>query len=98
LASLEAEVLLLGIWKNVAELEESINLHELRAMIEAMRQREERQQRFAASLKGIDLGNNEEEAQERFARVQARANAKLTGNSIEQIELNGLGFSYERED
>lgn len=99
LAELEAEVLLLGIWRNIAELEEALNLDELKAIVGAMREREHRANKFAAALKGIDLDKgSEDENKERFEAVQRRVAAKLTGKSQEQMELDELAFDFEVEE
>lgn len=94
-------MLLLGNWKNIEELEDSLNLDELRLIIEASRERELRQQKFMAAINGIDLDKAEvEKAQERFREVQERAQAKLRGDnrSEEQIGLGSLGFEIEVEE
>lgn len=102
LAELEAEVLLLGIWKNVADLEESLSLPELQAIISASRDREHREHTFLAALKGIDLNEGSgNEAQEVFDRAQRKAQAVIRGESLEQTnrradsDLFGLEFEVE---
>lgn len=92
MAKLEAELLLLGKWKNVEELEEVLTLEELEAIIKASREQEYRAQKFAAALKGVDLDEGESDAQERFEKAKRRAEAKLTGKSEEAIELEALGI------
>lgn len=46
---------MLGIWKSYEEMEDVLSLPELEATVKGIFDREYRQQRFAASLKGIDL-------------------------------------------
>jgi hypothetical protein len=55
LAELESEVFLLGIWKDYYELESSLSLPELTAILNAQREKEYENKKFAAGLKGIDL-------------------------------------------
>ena len=102
MAELEAEVLLLGIWRNVADLEESLSLPELQAILEAAREKEHREHKFLAALKGIDLDEGKkEETQDAFDRIKQRAEARLRGVSEEEVgrqadaELFGLEFEVE---
>jgi hypothetical protein len=74
LAKLESEVFLLGIWKDFDELESSISMFELTALLEAKREQEYNDKKFTAALKGIDLdeetGRKEEDPWEAMkARV-----------------------------
>jgi hypothetical protein len=55
LAALEAEAFLLGIWKDFAELEESLSMDELTAVLEASRDHTHEERKFFAALKGVDL-------------------------------------------
>jgi len=68
--------MLLGIWKNIEDLEENINLEELNTILKSQHEKERNNQRFLAALKGITL---DEDAKERFEAVQARAEARLAG-------------------
>ena len=96
MAELEAEVLLLGIWKNIEELEEALNLDELKAIVAASREQRHEDRKFMAALKGIDLDEDKkQEAQDRFEKVQRRVQAKLTGQSEQKIALGQLAFDYE---
>ncbi len=84
---------LLGHWKNFGELEENISLPELRAILEAARDREHRTNRFLGLLQGVDIDEEtKEQAQEAFDRVQRQAASKMYGMSIEHIEHIELGF------
>lgn len=96
--------MLLGIWKNIEELEQSVNLDELNLIIKAMYEREKRQQRFAAALKGIKLDEESDtDVKNRFERAQFRAQARLDGMSEEEIAgaeekhtLAEMGFSLTK--
>lgn len=91
--------MLLGIWKNVEDLEASINLEELKAILDAAREREGRHQKFLAAIQGIDLDKGAKESQKaKFEEVQQRVNARLQGKSTEQLEMDILGLEVEIEE
>lgn len=91
--------MLLGNWRNIADLEESLNLHELRLILDAKREGEVRTQRFQAALKGIDLDKqNVTDAEEEFRKVQQRVEARLAGIDENTYELNQMGFDIEIEE
>lgn len=90
--------MLLGIWKNIEDLETHINLNELEVILDAARDKEHRHNRFMAMLKGIDIdAPAKEEAKERFDRAKMRAESRLTGRSSEELELDSLGIEIETE-
>ena len=90
--------MLLGIWKNVEELEMYISLDELELILEAAREQEYNRNKFAAALKGIDLDKqNQQSAEEAMERVRMRAQARLTGESVEKLEFDALGIDIETE-
>lgn len=91
--------MLLGIWTNIEDLEEKINLEELMVILDAARERDYRNQRFMASLQGIDIdAGAKEAAQERLDRIKQRANAKLSGKTEEELEWSELGMEFEIEE
>lgn len=99
LAELEGEALLLGIWKNIADLEEALCLQELQLLIKSSREVEHRRNKFLAALKGIDLDEGQKEsAEDAFARVQRRAESRLRGVSEESLEMEALGMDIEVEE
>lgn len=55
LAKLEAEVFLLGIWKDYNELEESLSMPELTATLESKREIDYQEKKFLAAIQGVDL-------------------------------------------
>ena len=88
----------MGNWKNVEELEEYITLDELEHIIKAIRDKEERANRFTAALKGIDLdegAGNVEGAQDKIEEIKRRIQAKSEGKSAEQIEMREFGLDME---
>lgn len=91
--------MLLGIWKNIEELEDNINLDELQAILTASRDREHRRNKFFAAMKGIDLDEQATgDAQSRFDEVQRRVEAKLTGKSEQVLELDVFGLDIEEDE
>lgn len=55
LAKLQAEVFLLGIWKDFEELESSISMPELIAILNIKRDLDYEEKRFFAGIQGVDL-------------------------------------------
>ena len=95
LNKLESEAFLLGIWKNYDELESSICLAELMAILEQKREMDYQDKKFTASLKGIDLdeasGQKEEDPWEAMkARVAAKASGIGNGNPNDVTALQGV--------
>ena len=92
--------MLLGHWKNIAELEDSLCLEELEQILKAARDKERREQVFMAALKGIDLDQSEDNNKERFEEVQKRADAILQQKSsfeIEKDDFAGFGIDFEED-
>lgn len=100
MAELEAEILLLGVWRNVEDLEESLSLPELQAILEASREKEHREHTFMAALKGIDLNEGvKDNVQDRFDAVQRRAETKLMGETaVINKEYDFFGLDIETEE
>ena len=97
--ALEAEVMLTGNWKNIEELEEVISLDELNLLVNALREKEHRHNRFMAALKGIDIDEgSSESAEERFERAKRRAESKLSGVSEEELEMSDFGLDITVEE
>ena len=91
--------MLLGIWKNVEDLEKHINIDELRVILDAAREREHRNQRFMAAIQGIDIDKDKKDAaKERFEAVEQRVQARLQGKTKEELEYDELGLDVEIEE
>lgn len=91
--------MLLGIWKNVEDIEACLNLPELELVVSSARDRDERNQKFMAAIQGIDLDSgNKTSTEEIFDRSMNRARAKLEGRSQEQIEMADFELGYEVEE
>jgi hypothetical protein len=88
--------MLIGIWRNIEELEASINVKELEAIVGAAREQEFRKNKFLAAIQGIDL-DGAEDAKERFDEIQKRALERLTGKSVETQEFEELGIDIETD-
>ena len=58
---MESEVFLLGQWKNYDELEGSLCVEELIAILNAIRDKEHRERVFLAAMQGVDLDENQQE-------------------------------------
>lgn len=55
LAKLEAEVFVVGVWKNFEELESSLCMSELIAILESTRELDYNEKKFLAAMQGVDL-------------------------------------------
>jgi hypothetical protein len=75
-------------------------LDELQLILEAMREREHRQMKFAASLKGIDLDKYQtEDNQARVQRIKDKVAARQRGEDPEKFELTEhFDHDYEVEE
>ena len=111
LVKLESEAFLLGIWKDYEELEESLSMPELMAILEAKREQDYADKKFLAGIQGIDLdkqsGKNDADAWERMkAKVFSGGKASdpnditaLQGFNAQKAGFGiGMGLSYEKID
>lgn len=106
LAELEAEVFLLGIWKDYDELESSMSMPEIVATLKVKRDLDYGQKKFLAAMQGVDLdkASGKENAWEDMkARVFSKGTAD-SGNDILALQgANaqkagfgiGMGIDYE---
>jgi hypothetical protein len=95
LAKLEAEVFLLGIWKDYQQLETSLSMPELMITLEQKREMDYQDKKFTASLKGINLddavGKSEDDPWEAMkARVAAATSGIGNGDPNDITALQGL--------
>lgn len=91
--------MLLGIWKNYQELEESISLDELQRILKAHQEKEYRMMKFQAAVQGISLDDAGDSAQERFEAIKRRVEAREAGVSEEAAELDEIfGLELEIEE
>lgn len=114
LVTLESEAFLLGIWKDYEELESSLCMQELSAILEAKREADYQDKKFMAAIQGVDLDAQTGKQQEDpWEAMKARVAAKLSG--IENKGANditsfvgqraatagfgiGMGLAYEKID
>lgn len=90
--------MLLGNWKNIEELESQLSLPEVEAMLHAIRERENRANRFAAALKGINLDEEQNDADFRKDIIERRAQARLNGKDPDTAEWQAYGIAVESDD
>lgn len=107
LVALEAEIFLTGIWKNFEELEESISMPELTALLESKRDLDYQEKKFFAAMEGVDLDKQSGKGQKEWEDMKARVFSKgATGDSNDVLALQGanakkagfgigMGLDYE---
>lgn len=79
-------------------MELHLSMPELTAIIDAARERDHANHKFAAALKGIDLDDEAQGSdEERFEEIEARAKAKLAGISQDEYQFSQLGLGIEAE-
>lgn len=114
LAKLEAEVFLLGIWKDYQDLEESLSMPELMATLSSSRELDFEEKKFLAAMQGVDLGSTSEKSNEKvrgqqeWEDLKARVFSKgKTGNANDILSLQGanaakagfgIGMGLDYED
>jgi hypothetical protein len=95
LAKLEAEVFLLGIWKDYHQLEVSLSMPELMITLEQKRELDYQEKKFLAAMQGVDLdessGRKEEDPWEALkARVAAATSGIGNGDPNDITALQGI--------
>lgn len=108
LVKLESEVFTLGIWKNYDELESSISMPELMAIIAGRRELDYEEKKFLAAIQGVDLEKNEERGQKEWEDLKARVFSKgQATDSNDVLALQGqnaikagfgIGYGLDYED
>jgi hypothetical protein len=109
LAKLEAEVFLLGIWKDYEDLESSLSMPELTTTLNSKREIEHTERKFLAAIQGVDLDKNSGE-QNKWEEMKARhfsgGNTNNPNDIVAYQGANaakagfgiGMGLSYEKVD
>jgi hypothetical protein len=107
LVKLESEVFTLGIWKNYEELESSISMPELMAILSSKRELDYEEKKFLAAIQGVDLDNNANKGQKEWEDLKAKVFSKgKTNDSNDVLALQGqnaaragfgigMGLDYE---
>jgi hypothetical protein len=110
LAKIEAEVFLLGIWKDYRELEESLSMPELMATLSSRRELDYEEKKFLAAIQGVDLDkqSGSSRGQKEWEDMKARVFSKgATNDSKDILALQGqnakkagfgIGMGLEYED
>ena len=109
LAKLEAEVFILGIWKDYEDLERSLSMPELLITLELRRDLDYTEKKFLAAIQGVDLdkqSNKTDAWEEMKARVFSGGKASDSNDVLALQGVNaqkagfgiGMGLSYERID
>lgn len=109
LAQLEAEVFLLGIWKDYEELEKSLSMAELMKTLEVSRDADYSNKKFLAAMQGVDLDKNTKKSnawEEMKARVFSGGASgdpndilAYQGTNAQKAGFGiGMGLQYERVD
>ena len=92
LAKLEAEVFLLGIWKDYEELESSLSMPELMTTLEIKREEDYQDKKFLAAMQGVDLDaqSGQSRGQKEWEDMKARVFSKgKTTDSNDILALQG---------
>jgi hypothetical protein len=109
LAKLESEVFLLGIWKDYDELEQSLSMQEITAILNVKREEDYSMKKFLAAMQGVDLDKNAQKSNA-WEEMKARVFSKgKTSNSKDIVALQGynaqkagfgigMGLDYEKID
>lgn len=107
IVALESEVFLLGIWKDYDELESSLSMEELVVTLNAKRDLDYQDKKFAAAMQGVDL-DKQSGKQNAWEEMKARVFSKgATNNPNDVTALQGvnaqkagfgigMGLSYEK--
>lgn len=86
---MESEVFLLGHWKNFDELESSLSVEELSAILDASREKEKRGNKFLAAINGVELEDEQESAEP--IDISALKNSRVANEEGFGVG-EGLGF------
>lgn len=87
LAQLEAEVFLLGIWKDYEELETSLSMPELVATLESKRELDYQEKKFLAAMQGVDL---DEQSGKKNAWEEMKARVFSGGQATDANDILAL--------
>ncbi|CAB4185737.1 hypothetical protein UFOVP1119_109 [uncultured Caudovirales phage] len=85
---MESEVFLLGHWRNFDELESSLSVEELSAILDASREKEKRGNKFLAAINGVELDEEENAEPVDISSLKNSMQASQEGFGINE----GLGF------
>lgn len=98
--------MLSGAWRNFDHLEEELSMHELIEIVKALRDKEWRQHKMNAALKGIDLdkGKKQEHEEDPVERAKRRVAQRQSGLNEKEFEaresekrLESIGFKVNKK-
>jgi hypothetical protein len=109
LAKIESEIFLLGIWKDYSELEASLSLSEIMAILSSKRDLDYQEKKFFAAIQGVDLegSDDKDRGQQEWENLKAKVfsgGATTDGNDILALQGQnaqkagfgiGMGLDYE---
>jgi hypothetical protein len=107
LVKLESEVFTLGIWKNYDDLEKSLSMPELMAILSSKRDLDYEEKKFLAAIQGVDLEKNSDRGQKEWEDLKARVFSggkatdsndvlSLQGQNAKKAGFGiGMGLDYE---
>jgi hypothetical protein len=108
LVALESEIFLTGKWKDFDELESSLCMPELTALLESKRESDYQEKKFFAAMEGVDLDEQVGKGQKEWEDMKARVFSKgATSDSNDVLSLQGatakkvgfgIGMGLEYED
>jgi hypothetical protein len=105
LVKLESEAFLLGIWKDYEELESSLSMPELMAILESKREMDYEEKKFLAAIQGVDLDKNKPKEEDPWTKLknkvfnQGRSDSDILtfkGDKAQRAGFGiGMGLDYE---
>jgi len=110
LAKIEAEVFLLGIWKDYEELEKSMSMPEIISTLASKRELDHEEKKFLAAIQGVDLDKESGNSQNKWEEMKARAFSggqtsdpndiiSYQGSKAGQAGFGiGMGLDYQKVD
>lgn len=88
--------MLSGNWKNFDELEDNLSYPELVALVEALRERDQRNMRFQAALQGVDIDKNKPQEEDPVERAKRRVRARMQNRDEEEVRFEeAVGHSFK---
>jgi len=107
LVGLESEIFLLGIWKDFEELESSLSMPEVTAILSSKRDIDYQEKKFLAAIQGVDLDKNSKKNNE-WEQMKARVFSgggtsdpndvlALQGQTAQKAGFGiGMGLGYKK--
>lgn len=108
LLKIEAEVFMIGVWKNYEEMEENMSMPELVTTIGSKRDLDYQEKKFLAAIQGVDLDADKQKEENAWEAMKARVFSRgassdpndvlsLQGANAAKAGFGiGMGLSYEK--